>query len=130
MFKFPFRRRRRKDSRHSFYKPALELLEGRYAPATFTVVNIDDSGAGSLRQAMLDANAALGADTLEFNIPGDGLHTIRPTGLPPITEAVTIDGYSQPGARPNTLAVGDDAVLQIEINCASLPIGFELFQLQ
>src|SRR5262249_44454811 len=32
-----------------------------------------------------------------------------------ITDAVTIDGYTQPGATPNTLAVGDNAILQIEL---------------
>jgi hypothetical protein len=32
--------------------------------ATFTVTNTNDSGAGSLRQAILDANAAAGEDTI------------------------------------------------------------------
>src|SRR5437588_2317656 len=41
----------------------LQALEGRIAPATFTVSTAADSGAGSLRQAILDANAASGADT-------------------------------------------------------------------
>jgi hypothetical protein len=35
--------------------------------------------------------------------------------LPAITDTVIIDGYSQPGASPNTLAVGDNAVLKIEL---------------
>ncbi len=35
--------------------------------ATFTVTNINDSGAGSLRQAVLDANAAATADTIVFD---------------------------------------------------------------
>jgi hypothetical protein len=35
--------------------------------ATFSVTNTNDSGAGSLRQAILDANAAAGADTIEFS---------------------------------------------------------------
>src|SRR5439155_8764810 len=34
----------------------LEPLEGRDVPATFTVTNTDDSGGGSLRQAITDAN--------------------------------------------------------------------------
>ena len=42
-----------------------------------------------------------GADTIRFNIPGGGLKTIRPaSALPTITEPVTIDGYTQPGAEP------------------------------
>jgi hypothetical protein len=43
-----------------------------------------------------------------------GPHTISPLTPPPmITASVVIDGYSQPGASPNTLINGDDAVLQI-----------------
>jgi hypothetical protein len=43
--------------------------------------------------------------------------TISPASqLPTITEAVTIDGYSQPGAKSNTLAVGNDAVLKVELS--------------
>ncbi len=89
--------------------------------ATFTVANTNDSGPGSLRQAILDANATSGADTIVFNIPGPGVHTISPlSALPPLTDdaGVTIDGYTQPGASPNALAVGDNAVLLVELNGA------------
>ena len=41
-------------------------LEDRTAPAVFTVTTLADSGAGSLRQAVLDANAAGGADEVQF----------------------------------------------------------------
>ncbi len=40
--------------------------------ATFTVTNANDSGAGSLRQAVLDANAAAGADSIVFDAAFDG----------------------------------------------------------
>ena len=91
-----------------------------HASTTFTVINTNDSGAGSLRQAILDANATPGADVINFNIPGSGVQTIAPTTkLPQITEAVTINGYTQPGASPNTKAVGSDAVLKIELSGAS-----------
>jgi hypothetical protein len=40
--------------------------------ATFTVTNTNDSGAGSLRQAVLDANAAAGADTIVFDASFNG----------------------------------------------------------
>jgi len=67
------------------------------AAMTFTVNNTSDSGGGSLRQAILDANANPGADTINFNIPGPAPHTIIPLSpLPAITEAVTINGTSQP----------------------------------
>ena len=87
------------------------------AATTFTVINTNDSGAGSLRQAILDANGSMGADTIAFAIPGAGVHTITPaTPLPTITGPVTLNGYTQSGASPNTLAVGDDAVLLIELS--------------
>ena len=90
------------------------------AAATFTVTNTNDSGPGSLRQAILDANAAPGPETIAFDISGAGVQTITPTSeLPAITDSVTIDGYTQPGASPNTQLTSDDAVLRIELNGAS-----------
>lgn len=73
--------------------------------ATFTVTTTADSGPGSLRQAILDSNANGNSelDTISFNIPGAGPHVIAPTtALPGIRSSVTIDGYTQPGATPNT----------------------------
>jgi Putative binding domain, N-terminal len=68
------------------------------AESIFVVTSTGNSGAGSLRQAILDANANPGADTIVFNIPGSGLHTITPsTALPTISDPVTIDGSTQPG---------------------------------
>jgi len=85
---------------------AIALLTSCFVhAATFTVINTNDSGAGSFRQAILDANAALGADTIAFAIPGAGLHTITAASFwPQITEQVTIDGYTQSGSSPGTNA--------------------------
>ena len=59
----------------------------------------------SLREAINLANGAPGADTIDFDIPGSGVHTISLlSALPTITDPVIIDGYTQPGASPNTLA--------------------------
>src|SRR6185503_20586557 len=58
----------------------------RASAATVTVTSNADSGAGTLRQAILDANGAAGADTIAFAIPGSGVHTIAPaSALPSIT---------------------------------------------
>ncbi|WP_414590445.1 DUF4347 domain-containing protein [Anabaena sp. CCY 9614] len=85
--------------------------------ATFIVTNTNDSGSGSLRQAILDANANSGTDTINFSIPGSGVQTINLTSeLPTITGTVIIDGYSQTGASQNTLATGNNAALRIELN--------------
>jgi hypothetical protein len=91
--------------------------------ATYTVTTTADSGAGSLRQAVLDANGNAGADMIAFNIVGSGAQTIAPaTALPSITEALTIDGYTQPGASANTNAPGQgtNAVILIEIDGTSV----------
>ena len=91
--------------------------------ATYTVTTTADSGAGSLRQAILDANANAGADTIAFDIPGSGIHTITPlTTLPAITQSLTIDGYTQTGASPNTNPFGQpwNAVILIEIDGENL----------
>src|SRR5262245_25938255 len=97
------------------------FVYGLAQAATFNVVNTNDSGGGSLRQAIIDANNSAGADTIAFNISGAGVHTITPlTTLPIITEAVTIDGYTQTGASANTLAGGDNAVIRIVINGATV----------
>jgi len=66
--------------------------------AIFTVTNTNDTGAGSLREAISLANANAGADRIRFDIPGAGPHTIRPAfRLPVITSPVNIDGTTQPG---------------------------------
>jgi hypothetical protein len=65
--------------------------------ATFTVTNANDSGAGSLRQAILDANATPGFDTINFNI-GSGAQTISPLSpLPTVTDPVSLNATTQPG---------------------------------
>jgi hypothetical protein len=64
---------------------------------TFTVSNTDDSGMGSLREALDMANLTPGLDAIAFNIPGPGPHTIQPmTPLPMITDPVIIDGETEP----------------------------------
>ena len=90
----------------------LALQATSASAATFTVTNTNDSGAGSLRDAITAANAAAGADTIAFNVSGagcdgSGLCTIAPDSqLPSLGDAVLVDGYTQPGASPNTNATG------------------------
>ena len=59
-------------------RPQLEALENRTVPSTFTVLNLADNGTGSLRQAILNANANPGADTIAFGAKVQG--TISLTG--------------------------------------------------
>src|SRR5437588_2023962 len=66
--------------------------------ASFVVTNTADSGAGSLRQAILDANASPGPDTISFAIPGAGTHTIALlSALPFVSDPAVIDATTQPG---------------------------------
>jgi hypothetical protein len=97
----------------------LTAAAGASLANTYTVTSTADSGAGTLRQAILDANANPGADTIAFNVTGSGVHTISPTSaLPPITGPVAIDGYTQPGSSANTNPTGQglNTALRVEIN--------------
>jgi len=65
---------------------------------TYTVTDTINTGTNTLRQAITDANANPGADTIIFNIAGSWTHTIVITSsLPNITGALVIDGTTQPG---------------------------------
>src|SRR4051812_43819264 len=103
--------------------PALVLAcaVSRLAAADFTVTNTNNSGPGSLYQAITDANTAPGPDRVLFNIPGSGIHTIdvSQNQLPAMSDSLVIDGYSQPGAKPNTVTVGDNAVILIQIDAGA-----------
>jgi CSLREA domain-containing protein len=55
------------------------------------------NGVCTLRAAIQEANALAGTDTIAFNIPGAGPHTIQPTSaLPTINQPVVIDGTTEP----------------------------------
>jgi hypothetical protein len=93
------------------------LIKGwSHTLATFTVTNTDDSGAGSLRQAILDANATAGADTIDL---GGVSGTITLTSEPlTITDDLTISG---PGAS-SLIVSGDDDRRVIKAGDADLTI--------
>src|SRR5262245_23104955 len=76
------------------FTPRLCTLEDRLPPAAFTVTNTLDSGPGSLRQAILDANALAGADDIVFDaVAFASPQTIAlTTGQMTIADAVTITG--------------------------------------
>ena len=111
------------------------ILSGCLAQLSFAdmffVTNGSDAGTGSLRQAILNSNSTLGADTILFNIPPEdasydeiaGIWSIQPESqLPDITDDSTfINGLSQTLNRGNTNVEGPE----IEINGTnSIAIGF------
>lgn len=96
----------------------------------YTVTNTADAGAGSLRQAIINANANAGKDTIRFNIAaggnlfeGSGANTYAVieliTALPTITGSLFIDGASQTNTNTGSSSgytVGADAIAQSAIN--------------
>ena len=88
------------------------------------------TGTCSLRDAITFANANPGADVIQFGLAGTTLHTLSPaSALPVISDAVTIDGFSQPGSSANTNGpgLGLNTVIGVEIdgtnggtNCLSI----------
>jgi uncharacterized repeat protein (TIGR01451 family) len=104
-----------------------QAAHGATITVTSSATSISNDGAVTLPEAVASINAggniadvvAVGPygtnDAIHFSIPGAGVHTIALTSGLNLFKPVTIDGYSQPGSSPNTLAVGDNAVLNIEI---------------
>ena len=104
--------------RPSPFRPVVEELESRCLLATFTVNTLSANGDANLGDglcsdfdglcdlagAIQEANASPGLDTIEFNIPGPGVQRLVFFGEPEIRAPVIIDGYTQPGSRPNTSA--------------------------
>ena len=104
-------------------------LAATASAATFTVTNTNDSGVGSLRDSITQANTAVGADTIAFNVSGagcsgGGVCTITPASqLPEVTGTTLIDGFSQPGSSANTNASGAiNAAPKIVISAATVGV--------
>lgn len=72
------------------------LFSAAASAATFTVTSQSDSGAGSLRQAISDAAASAGKDTIAFNVAAAQPEITLLTPLPGLN-GDTLDGFTQPG---------------------------------
>src|SRR6516162_9314160 len=90
---------RRADGRPPFV-PRLLVLEDRTLPSTFMVSNLADSGAGSLRQAVLDANASHDTDQIVFAPSLQGTIALRSGQL-----TITDDNLTITGPGPDTIAL-------------------------
>jgi hypothetical protein len=99
----------------------LEALEDRLVPSTFTVMNTSDSGAGSLRQAILDANAAAGPDVINFDPAAFGTPSTIGllNSLPDITDDLTING---PTAARLTIS-GDENVRILSVSAGDVTLS-------
>jgi MYXO-CTERM domain-containing protein len=97
--------------------------------ATFTVTNLNDNGAGSLRQAIVDANNAAGADTVTFQAGLTGTITLT-SGQLYVSDSVDIQG---PGAAVLTVSGNNasrvfylyspDALLDVSISGLTITGG-------
>ena len=105
-----------------------ETLETRLAPAIFTVTDTGDSGTGTLRQAIIDANNASGPDEIHCSVTG----TITlSTGQLVIDDDVTIVGpgsgnLSVSGGFASRIFFADDdsnSAIHISISGMSLTQG-------
>lgn len=79
----------------------------------------------TLRAAIQQANDIAGPDKIIFAIgTGTTLRTISPDSpLPAITDAVSINGYTQAGASENSLTTGNDAVIKVQLNGTNAGAG-------
>jgi hypothetical protein len=94
-------------------------LTGVPSPQTFTVTNENDSGPGSLRQAILQANSSLGADTVEFDPNGFQYRILLRSALPIIIDDLTIDGGDN--LSPQVSISGGSAVRAMQVSvCATV----------
>jgi CSLREA domain-containing protein/uncharacterized repeat protein (TIGR01451 family) len=115
---------------------ASEWNFGTFDGTVFVVTSADDVTDGacdpahcSLREAIHGANGSPGFDRIDFAIPGAGVHTITPSGpLPDISDAVTLDGRTQPGYDGTPLielkgVSGGTATDGLRITAADVTVG-------
>jgi hypothetical protein len=110
---------RRLLNRASPFRLSVEQLDDRVVPSTFTVKNLADSGADSLRAAVIAANSNPGNDVIKFT---GGLHgtVVLTSGELVLTDGLRIGG---PGA--NRLVVsGNDASRVFQIG-SGVPVGID-----
>jgi hypothetical protein len=122
----------------------VETLEDRTVLSPYIVTTTADSGAGSMRDAIIQINADNShtlypspsnpsVDEIDFHITAlsdtgggynatTGVATITPQSQLWITNAALLDGYTQPGASRNTLTIGDNATLKIQLNLSAIPV--------
>ena len=88
------------------------------------VTNTNDIGEGSLRQAIINANAFAGANTISFAIPGTSVQTIAlQSALPLISDGITIDGTTQTGFTNTPLIVLDGTGAEATANGLHITAG-------
>src|SRR5262245_26875764 len=104
---------------------AAASISGPAVAAAVVVTTTRDSGTGSLRAAIVAANATDEPDTIAFDIPGGSPHVIvAATALPALTKPVVIDGRSEPGFAGSPVVelkngTGDPSALGLLVGAGS-----------
>lgn len=89
--------------------------------ANYVVTNTNDSGDGSFRQAIINADSNTPPNTISFQIPGSGPFTISPQSTyPPLNQPVVVDGTTQNGYAGTPL---------IQINATGISAGSDCLTL-
>ncbi len=90
-----------------------------------TVTNTNNSGTGSLREAITLANDTPGLNAIFFNIAGSCPRSINvSSSLPEITESLVVDGGTQPGSIANSYDIGFNGERCILLRGSSADAGF------
>ncbi|MFN2426094.1 MAG: right-handed parallel beta-helix repeat-containing protein, partial [Candidatus Binatia bacterium] len=106
------------DRQTSEFSGAIAAVEGG---TELFVTNSADSGPGSLRQAIFDANQDADVNTIIFAL-ANPVQAISSEGFS-VEHPVIIDGFTQNGSTPNTIASPTDARLQVEIDGSPASAG-------
>ena len=115
--------------RKQAHRAPAEQLEDRALLATFVVTNTNDAGAGSLRDAIDQANNTIAADNIVFNIPGANPTITLENGEFQIDEELIIDGTNATGGFV-TIDGNNNSRLFDTSGASGLPVEFRSLTMQ
>src|SRR5207253_1591429 len=96
----------------------------RVIPYERPVTSTDDSGPGSLRQALLDANDSPDENLVIFSLPGAAPYTIQLlSALPEVTSPIIIDGWSQSASNTSPVIELDGSSASNTIDGLVMMVG-------
>lgn len=95
-----------------------------------TVTNTNDSGPGSLRDAIAAANGGADLTEIRFALPGACTNNVITlvSLLPDVTTPIVVDGFTQTGSKRNTVGIGaNDSIVCVGLSGAdALAWGFHV----
>jgi hypothetical protein len=123
-FKISQNRKARKSSLSS--KLELITLEERITPATYTVLNNNDLGPGSLRRAIVDSNLTIESDIINFSLAPGSIITLS-SALPAIDKTSTAGTLTITGPGSSNLTIsGNNGNVNRNFNIFNISAGGNL----